>query len=114
MKKQYDYDYNMDEAGVIFLVDTEKFTAEQAKLLLEFFTWKYDKEADPVDELMKKYAIQAINVATANEYNEYGVKSWFAETEGFIAIDGSMGVELTYVQAYEFDEDFLSLTVTEK
>jgi hypothetical protein len=60
---------------------------------------------------MKKYAIKAIWIATAENYNKEGVKSWFAEQEGFIAIDGSQGVELNLVSAYEFDEDALDMEV---
>jgi len=111
MIRHYTFNYNMYDAEACFKVDTEKFKAEDAKLLLEFFTWDYDHEADPIDELMKKYAIKAIWVATSENYNEEGVKSWFDEQEGFIAIDGSQGVELTVVSAYEFDEDYLSITI---
>jgi len=111
MIRHYTFNYNTYDAEACFKVDTEKFKAEDAKLLLEFFTWDYDKEADPIDELMKKYAIKAIWIATAENYNEEGVKSWFAEQEGFIAIDGSQGVELNLVSAYEFDEDALDMEV---
>lgn len=111
MIRHYTFNYNTYDAKACFKVDTEKFKAEDAKLLLEFFTWEYDNEADPIDELMKKYAINAIFIATAENCNEEGVKSWFAKQEGFIAIDGSQGVELNLVSAYEFDEDALDMEV---
>lgn len=114
MIRHYTFNYNFYEAEACFKVDTERFKEESAKLLLEFFSWKYDKEADPIDELMKKYAIKAIWIATSENYNEEGVKDWFAEQEGFIAIDGSQGVELNLVNAYEFDEDSLDMTVVEE
>lgn len=111
MIRHYTFKYNTYEAEACFKVDTEKFKAEDAKLLLEFFTWDYDKEADPIDELMKKYAMKAIFIATAEDFNERGVKSWFAEQEGYIAIDGSKGVELNFVSAYEFDERALDMVI---
>ncbi len=113
MIKQYNYDYNSGEAEVTFKVDTDVLTEENAKLMLEFFTWEYDKEANPVDELLKKYAIAAIEVATAENYNENGVKDWFEESEGYLPLDGSQGIELTYVSEYNFEEDWLSITITD-
>jgi len=111
MIRHYTFNYNNYKAEACFKVDTEIFKAEDAKLLLEFFTWDYDKDADPIDELMKKYAIKAIYIAAAKNYNENGVKSWFVEQEGFIAIDGSQGVELNMISVYEFDEDYLDMEV---
>ena len=111
MIRHYTFNYNIYEAEAGFKVDTDKFKADDAKLLLEFFTWDYDEEADPIDELMKKYAIKAIWVATFENYNENGVKKWFAESEGLIALDGSQGVELNLVSAFEFDEELLDMEV---
>lgn len=111
MIRNYTFNYNNYDAEACFKVDTEKFKPKDAKLLLEFFTWDYDKDADPIDELMIKYAIKAIWVATANGYNENGVKGWFSEQEGFLCIDGSQGVELNLVSAYEFDESLLSVQI---
>lgn len=106
---KYDYNYNFHEAYSSFKVDTEKLTAENAKMMLKFFSWNYDEEADPVDQLMLKYGMKAIEIATAENYNTYGVQEWFNETEGFLALDGSQGIELLNVSRYEFDEDNLSL-----
>jgi hypothetical protein len=111
MIKKYDLDYNNGEAGACFTVDTEKFNPKLVKAYLEFFSWDYDDEADPLDELMKKYGIQAIKIATAENFNDYGVKGWFEEAEGFPNIDGSVGIELTYVAEYEFDEDSLFIKI---
>jgi len=111
MIRHYTFNYNTHEAEACFKVDTEKFKEDDAKLLLEFFTWDYDHKADPIDELMKKYAMTAIKVATAENYNLYGVKNWFAEAEGFISIDGSYGVEINLIEKYEFDDEYLEMTV---
>ena len=111
MIKHYTFNYNQYEAEACFKVDTERFKPEDAKLLLEFYCWRYDKDADPIDELMKKYAITAIRIATGENSNEQGVMSWFAEQEGLIAIDGSQGVELNLISSYEFDEEDLFMEV---
>lgn len=109
--KTYDYDYGTGDAEVTFKIDLDIFTNETAILLLDFFGWNYDEETI-IDDLMKRYALTAISVATANNFNEYGVKGWFGEAEGYLALDGSQGIELISVSGYEFDEYLLDLTVT--
>lgn len=111
MIKKYDFDYRMGEAGACFTVDTEKFNPALAKAYLEFFSWSYDEDEDPLDELMKKYGMQAIKIATSENYNEIGVQDWFDEEEGFPRIDGSDGITLTYVAEFEFDERDLSVKI---
>ena len=105
----YDFNYNFHEAYSTFRVDDEKLTKENAKEMLEFFTWDYDEDANPIEELMKKYGMKAIEVATAEDFNTYGVQCWFDESEGFLPLDGSQGIELTNVARYDFDEDSLNL-----
>lgn len=111
MIKEYVFNYNFNKAEACFRVDTEKFTKEHALATLNFFTWDYDREADPIDEVMKKYAIEAIQQATWNSYNTYGVKEQFNELEGFCKVDGSMGLELTHVECFEFSEDDMECTI---
>ena len=113
MIKTYEYDYNNGEASASFLVDTEKFTPDMAKELLSFFVWYYDTENDPLDEVMKKYALQAIRFATYNGHNKSGVISDFEEEEGWSRVDGSEGITLTEVTEYEFDDRFLTITCKE-
>lgn len=111
MIKIFNFDYNY-EADASFKVDTDKFTPELAKATLEFFIWDYDKENDPVEEVMKKYAMEAIRVSTFNNYNTFGVKNEFDSREGFARLDGSMGIELLRVNGYEFDIDELTMTIS--
>ena len=111
MIKHYTFNYNTYEAEACFKVDTEKFTEKHAKATLEFFLWDYNKEADPIDEVMKKYAMKAIKIATFNGYNVFGVKEEFNNLEGFCKVDGSSGIELNVVSEYEFDEDSLDMTL---
>jgi len=116
MIKIYDFVYSTHEAEASFKVDTEIFTEEMAKETLEFFAWDndYDHDGDPIDEVLKKYAIEAIWIATRNRYNTLGVTRDFEENEGFCNIDGSFGIELLHVSGYELDDDALSMTVTAK
>lgn len=111
MIKHYTFNYNIYEAEACFKVDTDIFTKEHAKETLEFFAWDYDKEADPIDEVMKKYAIECIRVATFNNFNVFGVKQDFKNKEGFCNIDGTMGIELNVISGYEFDEGSLAMTI---
>ena len=109
--KTYEFDYNYGEAEAILKVDLDVFKEDMAKELLDFFGWEYDDETI-IDDLLKKYAMKAISVATSEYLNEYGVKRWFAEQEGFIALDGSQGIELILVSMYEFDDELLEVTIS--
>lgn len=112
MIKNYTFVYELHEAEVSFLLDTELFTKEMAKSNLDFFIWDYDKEADPIDEIMKKYAMKAI-IASSRGYmnNVYSIKQEFDNCEGFCKVDGSVGITLTSISAYEFNEDNLTMTI---
>lgn len=107
MIKHYTFDYNVFDAQACFKVDTDIFTDEHANATLKFFTWDYDEDADPIDEVMKKYAMTAIISATNNNYNLKGVIGYFNNLEGFVKVDGSIGIELNAISGYEFDEENL-------
>lgn len=111
MIKTYECTYNEYEGKAVFKVDTTKFTKEHALSTLEFFLWDYDKDANPITEVIKKYSLEAIKEATFNNYNLEGVINAFKDKEGFGNIDGSIGLELTMVYGYDFDEDGLELTI---
>lgn len=111
MIKDYTLVYDTHKAEACFRVDTDKFTLEHALETLDFFTWYYDKEANPIDEVMKKYAIEAIIEATFNNYNLFGTIESFNNKEGFCKIDGSYGIELTRIECFEFDGDDLEVTI---
>lgn len=87
MIKIYSFEYNSYEASCAFRVDTDKFTVEHAMATLDFFDWRYDKDADPIDEVMKKYAITAIRIAAFNNYNVSGVIKEFKDYEGYGSVD---------------------------
>lgn len=111
--KTYSFNYDLYGAEAKFTVDTEKFTDEHAKATLEFFTWDYDKDADPIDEVMKKYAMESIKIATFNNYNTMGVIDEFEDNEGYARVDGSVGLTLVSVEKYEFDPESLYMEVKE-
>lgn len=115
MIKIYDFIYiSAWDATVSFEVDTEIFTPEKAKDTLEFFVWDYDKKNDPIDEVMRKYAIEAIKQATFNNYSEEGVIEAFNDNEGYYSIDGSFGIKLTEVTPLSFNDSELSVKIKEK
>lgn len=110
--KTFKFNYDCHEAEAVFKVDTEKFTAEIAKATLDFFTWNYDKDNDPIIEVLKKYAIESIIVATTYSFNVNGVISDFNNKEGFAKLDGSLGLTLMSIEGYEFDDEKLEYTVS--
>ena len=113
MIKKYQFNYDFGKASALFLVDTEKYTPELAKETLQFFTWSYDKEAHPVDEVMKKIVIEVFEIATSNGSYSHRVKEQFREKEGWPPIDGTLGVTLIRVDGFEFDEDDLTMEILE-
>lgn len=104
MIKKYKYSYNWGDASASLEIDTEKLSEDDAKLALNFFTWDYDKEQDPYDELGRLYCIAAMRFATCNDHNKRGVISDFKEAEGFIPVDGSQGITLTEAEGIDFSE----------
>jgi len=101
MIKMYDFDYNFHSAECTFKVDLNKFTIEMALNTLEFFSWDYDKDNDPIDEVMMKYAKNCMEKST--EYSLYGLKN--AEFEGFYTLNGEYGITLTRMVSLELDEE---------
>jgi hypothetical protein len=110
MKRTYLFDYDCGEASATFVVDTEKFTPEMAKETLDFYYWDYDKEADPVTEVLRKYALQAIVFATSTERGLNGVLDEWKHLEAFHPIDTDI-VKLIEVSGYEFDEEKLEMKI---
>lgn len=110
--KTFKFNYDYHEAEAVFKVDTDVFTNEHAKETLEFFIWDYDENNDPITEVLKKYAMEAIIVATKYSFNVRGVISDFKDKEGFANVDGSLGLTLVSVDGYEFDDDKLDYTVS--
>lgn len=109
--KEFKFQYLNGEAGAFFKVDLDKFTEEMANETLDFFVWDYDENENPIDAVMKKYALRVIEIATDFDYNAYGVKEkWKGfERDGFYEIDGSDGVKLIDAWGYTFKEENLNL-----
>lgn len=112
MIKTFKFDYDCCEAQAVIKVDTDLFTKEHAQATLDFFDWDYDEENDPVEEVLKKYAIEIIRVATKHSLSAWGVTREFNHKEGFAKLDGSLGLTLVSVIPYEFDDDKLELTIS--
>jgi hypothetical protein len=114
--KIYKFDYGMMDAELTFKVDTEIFTDKLAQETLDFFDWDddYDIDENPIDEVMKKYAMMAITLGGFKSVNELGVIIEFEDLEGFGKIDGSLGITLTSFSGHEFDSSNLGVTILEK
>lgn len=98
------YEFEYEDAAVTFRVDLNVFSPEMASATLDFFSWDdpIDDEADPVDEVMKKYAMRAIKFAGFYDMSEFNIIKEFDNMEGFAKIDGSSGILLTYFSGLEF------------
>ncbi len=108
---KYTFNYDYDKAEVVFKVDTDKFKPTDAKVLLEFYTWTYDKEECPILELLKIYTFIVIKVSSFKDLNLFGVKRYFEKSEGLSLIDGSVGLELVSFESFEFSEDDLEVDI---
>jgi hypothetical protein len=112
-KKRYNFNYDYHKAEVSFEVDLDIFTPEYSLETLTFFSWRYDEEADPVDEVMKKYALAVLRfLAEGGFHTVDSVKKDFNE-EGFDPIDGTIGITLLAYEEFEFDEDDLEMEVVD-
>jgi hypothetical protein len=111
MIKTFNFDYDYCEAKVVIKLDTDLFTEEHAQSTLDFFLWDYDEENDPVEEVLRKYAMEIIRVATKDSLNVFGVTREFDNKEGFLKLDGSLGLTLVSVTPYEFNDEKLECTI---
>ena len=109
MKKTYNFDYDYGKGSAKIELDTDVFTSELAMATLTFFLWDYDSDNDPIDEVVRKYALEAIREATINNHNTNGVIEDFKGKEGFAPLDGSMGISLLSVEGIEIEDVYLTL-----
>lgn len=100
MKKKYTVKYDLFYECVL-IIDTEIFTDETARSLLEFFVWDYDKKACPILEYTKKIAAKVF--ALSNTHNEPQILQWFEDSEGYPHLDGRHGIQLGYYDDLEID-----------
>ena len=114
MIRIYKFEYDFYSATADFKVDTEKFTEEMALETLNFFHWYYDDKNDPIDEVMRKYALVAIRISTFENYNAAGVIMEFDSKEGFCKLDGTDGIELISISGYEFEDEKLEFKIVEE
>ena len=111
MRQKYEFRYDFDYE-IILEVDRNVFTNEKAKIFLDFFLWErdYDKDSeDLVFEALKKIALQCFIFASMNEHNEFGVQKDMENAEGFPKVDGSEGINLFFIEGFDFDEDELEV-----
>lgn len=103
MIKNYKFEW-LSRYECEFEVD-DRFTEEIAQETLDFFSWYYDEEANPIDVVLRKYALEAFRLATRYFDGASGViDSFKTEAEGFGVIDGSIGIKLLRVDCLEFED----------
>ncbi|KFF26891.1 DUF2528 family protein [Chryseobacterium vrystaatense] len=101
-------EYDFGRAEAVFQIDSEKFTQETANITLEFYSWDYDKNNDPVLEVLKKYALECFQIATMGSFDPViQCQKAFENKEGFFNISGSEGILLLSIEPFEFDEEQL-------
>lgn len=93
---------------VEFELDKVLFTPEHARDGLEFFTWDYDTEADPIVEMLRKYAMEALRVSVSGCGLSEAIQH-FMDAEGFYKLDGTHGIRLVRLDRYELDDNMLEL-----
>ena len=108
-KKKYCIEHTYSSGLVQFEVDLEKFTHTHAQETLDFFSWDYDDEGDPIDEVVKKYALEVFRVGGGSSH--LGVIHYWSQ-EGFGPIDGEIGITLTDYTQIEITEDDIEMEVT--
>lgn len=108
-KRIYKFNYDFHKAEVEFEVDLEKFTAIHAKETLEFFRWHYDREGDPIDEVMKKYALEVLRIGRDDSARQIIHRF---DQEGFYPINGEIGILLTDYRGIDYEESDLEMEVT--
>lgn len=112
-KKHVSFNYDWHKAEVVFEVDLEKFTPELALMTLKFFSWDYDDEADPVYEVLKKYALEVLIYLSERGFHSVDSVRKEFNPEGFGKIDGSIGILLLDYEEFNFDAEDLEMEVTD-
>jgi len=108
MIKRYYFDYD-DNYELVLEVDTLKFKKEHAVELLDFFSWGYDKDANPIDEYLKKIALECYSESSS----DFSIDYIFKNKEGFPPLDGSTGIKFIKMESIEVEECLIDLFKTE-
>ncbi len=101
MKKIYYFNYDYYKAKVRLLIDTSVFTQEHAQAILDFLMLEYDKNGDPIDEIAKEYALDAIWFGAKTNHHLEGIKQYFKETYE--------GIDLLFFSSFKFNDQDLEL-----
>ena len=114
--KIYNYTYNIGSYGfgnpkIELKVDSKKYTSVIAESFLDNYTEYINRDNEPLDEAIKKIALECVKTATKGELGLEEVIEEFEEKEYYPSLDGSMGIELINIDYIDFDEDNLELEV---
>ena len=110
MKKEFVIDYDCGNGEVVFKIDLGKFK-KVAQVTLDFFSWSYDKEEDPVIEAAKKYAEACMRFAMQEDTDSTPYITQYFEREGFCKVDGSCGILLTSIYYPQIDDSLFSVEI---
>jgi len=102
VKTPYSFFYNQTSGKASFEVDTTIFTEEKAKDSLAVMGSFYSKDSDPIVEVLKKYAMQAIKIATKDDMSTNQIAQELSMYPGFFNINGNSGITLTNVEGVKF------------
>lgn len=121
-KQKFEIELNWTSATISVEIDFDKTfkfhpeadetytTMESIKMMVEFWAeWEKDlkeHDGDYVRLFLKKLAKKAFIVG--HDWNEYGLKSYFEEAEGWSNMDGTHGILITNFDNIEIEfEDLI-------
>ena len=111
-KKTNKFVFYYGAAEVSFEVDLEKFTVEHANATLTFFSWDYDENNDPIDEVMKKYALATLQYSMDYSICSTEILKRDFDPEGFASINGKIGITLLDFEPFGLNERDLEMEVS--
>ncbi|MEH0153691.1 DUF2528 family protein [Limibacter armeniacum] len=110
--KEYRCQYDSSYAEVTFEVDTDVFTTESANVLLEYWDWDYDEEADEIEEAIRKWSLECFREAMSRRIdNADQLIDVFDSKPEWPKLDGSIGVKVVNFSPFELREDWLTVDI---
>lgn len=123
-KQNFEIELNWTSATISVEIDFDKTfkshpeadetytTMDSIKMMVEFWAgWENDlkeHDGDYVRLFLKNLAKEAFRVGFYDDWNEYGIKNYFKEAEGWSNMDGTHGILITNFDNIEIEfEDLI-------